>query len=207
LRADVLSFVELCHRVFFGDIWSECEPTLTRAAHRLRRRLADKGPAAALVSLSPSSARLTQPSAGPARVVFDKVHHAVINPARTPILLVPTRYGAPHLLVKNEPGLPPVVHFPVDAPPVGVTLARSRLLALTDPHRVRLCRLIARQAMTTADLANRLSMTRPQVSRHLRTLRDLGLVSIERNGRHVHYQLDLTAVERIGRDVATALQH
>jgi DNA-binding transcriptional ArsR family regulator len=109
--------------------------------------------------------------------------------------------------VKNEPGLPPVVHFPVQALDVGITLARSRLLALTDPRRVRLCRFIARQAMSTADLADRLSMTRPQVSRHLRVLRDLGLVQVERNGRHVHYRLDLAAVERIGPDVATALQH
>jgi len=90
---------------------------------------------------------------------------------------------------------------------VGVTLARSRMLALTDPRRVRLCRLIARQSMTTADLAHRLSMTRPQVSRHLRALRDLGLVRTERHGRYVHYGLDLVAVGRIGSDVATALQY
>ncbi|MFD3920914.1 ArsR family transcriptional regulator [Streptomyces sp. NPDC058595] len=74
--------------------------------------------------------------------------------------------------------------------------------------------------MTTADLAHRLSMTRPQVSRHLRALRDLGLVrterngrygldlgAVERNGRYVRYGLDLGAVERIGRDVATALPY
>lgn len=203
LRADVLDFLDLCRPVFFAALWAETEPHLARAAHLVRQRLADDGPAAALASLSPSSVRL----ADPPRVVFDKVHHAVISPARTPVLLIPTRYGAPHLVVKNEPGLPPVVHFPVDAPVVGVTLARSRMLALTDPSRVRLCRLIARQSMTTADLAHRLSMTRPQVSRHLRALRDLGLVRTERNGRYVHYGLDLGAVERIGRDVATALQY
>jgi DNA-binding transcriptional ArsR family regulator len=203
LRADVLAFLDLCRRVYFDDLWARTEPALSRAAHRVRQRLADEGPTAALLSLSPSSARLDSP----ARVVLDKVHHAVLSPARTPVLLLPTRYGAPHLLVKDEPGLPPVVHFPVDAPEIGVTLARSRMLALTDPRRVRLCRLIARQAMTTADLADRLSMTRPQVSRHLRALRDLGLVRVERNGRYVHYRLDLAAVERIGRDVATALQY
>jgi DNA-binding transcriptional ArsR family regulator len=213
LRADVLAFLDLCRRVFFGALWAETEPVLTGAAHRVRQRLADDGPAAALVSLSPSSARLAHPSpgtasgGGPLRVVFDKVHHAVITPARTPVLLIPTLYGAPHLVVKNEPGLPPVVHFPVHAPVVGVTLARSRMLALTDPRRVRLCRLIARQSMTTADLAHRLSMTRPQVSRHLRTLRDLGLVRTERHGRYVHYGLDLAAVGRLGHDVATALQY
>ncbi|ABW13622.1 transcriptional regulator, ArsR family [Parafrankia sp. EAN1pec] len=207
LRADILRFLDLCGRVFFGGLWAQTAPVLDRAAHLVRRRLADGGPAPALVSLSPSSARLITPSAGPARVVFDKVHHAVINPARTPLLLIPTRYGAPHLLVKNEPGLPPVVHFPVEAPEVGVTLARARLLALTDPSRVRLCRLIARQAMTTADLADRLTMTRPQVSRHLRALRELGLVRMERHGRHVLYELDVGAVGRIGRDLATALQY
>ncbi|MFG2003469.1 DUF5937 family protein [Spirillospora sp. NPDC048911] len=207
LRADTDTFLNLCKEVFFNDLWSDVEPTLTRAAHLLRRRLANEGPAAALVSLSPSSAQLATTSKGPTRVIFDKVHHAVISPARTPVLLIPTRYGAPHLLAKNEPRLPPVVHFPVEAPGVSVTLARSRLLALTDPSRARLCRLIARQAMTTADLAERLSMTRPQVSRHLRVLRELGLVRVERNGRYVHYGLDLEAVERIGRDVATALQH
>jgi DNA-binding transcriptional ArsR family regulator len=206
LRADVLGFLDLCRRVFFRELWTETEPILARAAHRVRRRLADSGPTAALVSLSPSTARVATSATGPARVVFDKVHHAVIDPARTPVLLIPTRYGAPHLLVKNEPGLPAVVHYPVEALEVGVTLARSRLLALTDPRRVQLCRLIARQAMTTADLADRLSMTRPQVSRHLRVLRDLGLVHVERNGRYVHYGLDLAAVERIGRDAVAALQ-
>ncbi|MFI1014342.1 DUF5937 family protein [Streptomyces sp. NPDC020965] len=206
LRADVLGFLDLCRPVFFGALWAETEPFLTRAAHRVRQRLADDGPAAALLSLSPSSARLAESGGGPLRVIFDKVHHAVITPLRTPVLLIPTRFGAPHLVVKNEPGLPAVVHFPVDTRVVGVTLARRRMLALTDPRRVRLCRLIARQSMTTADLADRLSMTRPQVSRHLRTLRDLGLVRVERHGRYVHYGLDLAAVEDIGRDVATALQ-
>ncbi|MER5436321.1 DUF5937 family protein [Streptomyces sp. NPDC002588] len=203
LRVDVIGFLDLCRGVFFDELWAVTEPVLSRAAHRMRQRFADEGPMAALLSLSPSSVRLGNPE----RVVLDKVHHVVVSAARTPLLLIPTRYGAPHLLVKDEPGLPPIVHYPVDAPEIGVTLARSRMLALTDPHRVRLCRLIARQAMTTADLADRLSMTRPQVSRHLRTLRDLGLVRVERNGRYVHYGLDLAAVERIGRDVATALQY
>ena len=208
LRADVAAFVALCRRVFFDALWADTEPLLALAAHRVRQRLADEGPAAALLSLSPSTARVTgRAGGGPERVVLDKVHHAVVSPARTPVVLIPTLYGAPHLLVKNEPGLTPVVHFPVEAPDVGVTLARSRMLALTDPRRVRLCRLIARQAMTTADLAARLAMTRPQVSRHLRVLRDLGLVRVERNGRYVHYGLDLAAVERIGRDVAVALQY
>jgi DNA-binding transcriptional ArsR family regulator len=207
VRADIAAFVDLCRKVFFDSLWSNVEPVLARAAHLIRLELEHAGPAAALMSLSPSAARLVTSATGPDRVVFDKIHHAVVNPARTKVVMIPTRYGAPHRLIKNEPGLPAIVHFPVDAPDIGVTLARGRLLALTDPRRVRLCRLIARQAMTTADLADRLKMTRPQVSRHLRTLRDLDLVHVERHGRQVHYRLDLDAVARIGHDVATALQY
>ncbi|MFD7088305.1 DUF5937 family protein [Streptomyces sp. NPDC059896] len=175
----------------------------TRVTRVTRATRTTEDLAEALASLSPDSSRL----GAPPRVVFDKLHHSVITPARTPVVLVPTRFNAPHLVVKNEPGLPPVLHYPIDAPEVGVTLARSRMLALTDPHRVRLCRLIAREPMTTLDLAARLSMTQPQVSRHLRALRDLGLVGAERSGRFVHYRLDLSAVERIGQDVVRALQH
>ncbi|MFJ9207746.1 DUF5937 family protein [Streptomyces sp. NPDC102264] len=231
-RADLLAFLDRCRSEFFAEVWAGAEPELTRSALAVRGRLTpgagraggsgnSRPPSAtrttrtthpnrttedlaeALASLSPDSSRL----GAPPRVVFDKLHHSVITPARTPVVLVPTRYNAPHLVVKNEPGLPPVLHYPVDAPEVGVTLARSRMLALTDPHRVRLCRLIAREPMTTLDLAARLSMTQPQVSRHLRALRDLGLVGAERSGRFVHYRLDLAAVERIGQDVVRALQH
>jgi hypothetical protein len=120
---------------------ARAEPTSPRPPTWHAERLADEGPAAALISLSPAGASLTTPAAGPARVVFDKVHHAVISPARTPVLLIPTRCGAPHLLRKNEPGLP----GRGGRPDVGVTLARSRLLVLTDNRRVRLCRLIVRR--------------------------------------------------------------
>ncbi|MCX5445558.1 ArsR/SmtB family transcription factor [Streptomyces nigrescens] len=211
-RDGLLAFLDRCRAEFFTQAWADTEPELLRSAHTVRGRLTaggGRGPAgtdelsAALASLSPDASRLT----GPPRVVFDKLHHSVITPARTPVLLVPSRHNSPHLVVKNEPGLPPVLHYPVDAPEVGVTLARSRMLALTDPRRVRLCRLIARESMTTLDLAARLSMTAPQVSRHLRALRDLGLVRTERSGRFVLYRLDLAAVERLGQDVVTGLQH
>lgn len=56
----------------------------------MRQQLSDHGPEAALTSLSPSNAHL----AAPPRVVFDKLHHSVITPARTPVLLVPSHYGA-----------------------------------------------------------------------------------------------------------------
>jgi DNA-binding transcriptional ArsR family regulator len=204
VRADLLAFLDLSRRVFFDDLWTRTAPLLAQAADLVRRDLADRGPAAALLALAPGSA---QPGSGPPRVVFDKVHHAVITPARTPVLLIPTRYGAPHLLVKNEPRLPPVIHFPIAAAEIGATLTRKRVLAITNERRVPLCRLIARQPMTTADLADRLNMNPPQVSRHLRRLRELGLLRAERNGRYKLYSLDLAMVDRLGHDLAIALQY
>jgi hypothetical protein len=50
-------------------------------------------------------------------------------------------------------------------------------------------------------------MTRPQVSRHLHVLREPAPARVERRGRYVYYGLDLAAVQRIGHDVATALQY
>ncbi|WP_241746433.1 metalloregulator ArsR/SmtB family transcription factor [Streptomyces lydicus] len=145
---------------------------------------------------------------GLARVVLDLLTEpGFLSAVRAEFAAAEAVFNSPHLVVKNEPGLPPVLHYSVDAPAVGVTLARSRMPALTDPRRVRLCRLIARESMTTLDLAARLTMTAPQVSRHLRALRDLGLVRTERSGRFVLYRLDLAAVERLGQDVVTGLQH
>ena len=66
--------------------------------------------------------------------------------------------------------------------------------ALSDPTRLRLIQLLARQepgsALCVKALANRLEVSQPAVSQHLRVLRNLGLVRGERRGFRVHYFLD-----------------
>lgn len=50
------------------------------------------------------------------------------------------------------------------------------LAALADPHRRRVVELLARRPRPAGDLARELELTAPAMSRHLRTLRESGLV-------------------------------
>lgn len=66
--------------------------------------------------------------------------------------------------------------------------------ALSDPTRLRLIQLLVQQergsALCVMALADRLEVSQPAVSQHLRVLRNVGLVRGERRGFRVHYFLD-----------------
>lgn len=66
--------------------------------------------------------------------------------------------------------------------------------ALSDPTRLRLIQILSQQepgsALCVMALADRLEVSQPAVSQHLRVLRNLGLVRGERRGFRVHYFLD-----------------
>jgi DNA-binding transcriptional ArsR family regulator len=64
----------------------------------------------------------------------------------------------------------------VPQPDAGTTLDRA-LLALADPTRRGVIELLRREPLRASDLAERLEMTRPAMSRHLRVLRKTGMVS------------------------------
>ena len=80
--------------------------------------------------------------------------------------------------------------------------------ALGDETRLRLIALLARQepgrAMCVGRLACELETTTPNVSQHLRVLKDLGLLRGERRHRRIHYFLDtqrLAAYVELARQV------
>ena len=202
-RSRLLRFLDRCGHAFFAAEWLRLQPVLNWSAQTLATALRADGtdwrPLAAL--LGPTATILDNPH----RLHLDKLHQSVLRPARSGLRLTPTWFGAPHLIAKTEPGRPAVLQVPVSTPPTGITQARQRLVALTDPNRVKLCRMIAREPVSTSDLALRLGMSAPQVSRHLRVLRDLGLVHSTRQGRFVLYSLDLRTVARLGQDVVTGL--
>jgi DNA-binding transcriptional ArsR family regulator len=64
------------------------------------------------------------------------------------------------------------------------------LAALADPVRRELVGLLARGEVAAGDLADRFPVSRPAVSRHLRVLRDAGLVTVRAEGRRRLYALD-----------------
>lgn len=85
-----------------------------------------------------------------------------------------------------------------------VALAR-RLKALADPTRIQLVSLILgrpEHEACTCDLAPVVGLSEPTVSHHLKQLHDAGLVTKERRGMNVYYQVVPAAVKAVA-DVLT----
>jgi DNA-binding transcriptional ArsR family regulator len=64
------------------------------------------------------------------------------------------------------------------------------LEALADPTRRTIVELLAERELTAGELAARFDTSRPAVSRHLRVLREHGLVRAREDGRQRVYSLD-----------------
>jgi DNA-binding transcriptional ArsR family regulator len=64
------------------------------------------------------------------------------------------------------------------------------LEALAEPTRRRVVELLAERERSAGELAAEFATSRPGVSRHLRVLRDHGLVRVRADGRRRLYSLD-----------------
>lgn len=64
--------------------------------------------------------------------------------------------------------------------------------AIADPVRREIMMLLRARTMSAGEIAERFEISRPAVSRHLRVLRESGLVIDEVRGRRRLYRLDTT---------------
>jgi len=62
--------------------------------------------------------------------------------------------------------------------------------ALADPTRILILYLLQNAPMNVNALVEKLELSQPTISRHLKLLRDQGLVIAERNGQSVYYELN-----------------
>lgn len=62
--------------------------------------------------------------------------------------------------------------------------------ALAEPKRRQLVDLLAREERSVTDLVRLLDLAQPVVSKHLRVLRDVGIVRVRDDGRQRLYRLD-----------------
>lgn len=69
--------------------------------------------------------------------------------------------------------------------------------ALADPIRRDILRMLGGRSYTAGALAGAFSVSRPAVSRHLRVLREAGLVRDTIQGREREYQLVVTALDEL----------
>jgi ArsR family transcriptional regulator len=97
-------------------------------------------------------------------------------------------------------------HLRTHAP--GTILSPSDLRALhavAEPNRARIVELLAHGEHCVCDVGGALGLSTALVSHHLRVLREAGLVGERREGRWVHYALDLERLARLRTAVVALL--
>ncbi|ABC29964.1 predicted transcriptional regulator [Hahella chejuensis KCTC 2396] len=76
-------------------------------------------------------------------------------------------------------------------------MKRDIFQAIADPTRRAIMVLIAAQGMTPNAIADHFEMTRQATSKHIQILNECGLVSQQKQGREIFYQLKLEKMQEI----------
>lgn len=66
--------------------------------------------------------------------------------------------------------------------------------AVAEPRRREILALLVVRELPVSDIVAALELDQPSVSKHLRVLRETGLVRVRRNGRHKLYQTNAVAI-------------
>ena len=79
--------------------------------------------------------------------------------------------------------------------------------AVAEPRRRRILELIASDERSVNEIADALEFEQPSVSKHLQVLRDVGLVTMRRDGRRVLYRTNAGQLRTIHDWCAMFEQH
>ena len=66
--------------------------------------------------------------------------------------------------------------------------------AVAEPRRRDILSFLALDERSVGDIVDALSLEQPSVSKHLRVLKDVGLVHVRRDGRHMLYRTNADAI-------------
>ena len=66
--------------------------------------------------------------------------------------------------------------------------------AIAEPRRRDILEYLALRERPVGDIVVELQLAQPSVSKHLRVLREVGLVDVRRNGRNVLYRTNVEAI-------------
>lgn len=66
--------------------------------------------------------------------------------------------------------------------------------AVAEPRRRDILSFLALDERSVSDIVDALSLEQPSVSKHLRVLKDVGLVHVRRDGRHMLYRTNAEAI-------------
>jgi DNA-binding transcriptional ArsR family regulator len=73
--------------------------------------------------------------------------------------------------------------------------------AIAHPGRRAMLRLVLDRELPVSELAERIGLSQPATSQHLKVLRDAGLVRGRVDGRRRLYRVDLEGLERLRREL------
>ena len=68
---------------------------------------------------------------------------------------------------------------------------------LSDPTRREILRLLRDRAKTAGEICAHFDMTGATISHHLSVLREAGLISDDRRGKYIYYELNLSVLDEI----------
>ena len=69
--------------------------------------------------------------------------------------------------------------------------------AIAEPRRRHILELIAGEERSVTEIADALALGQPSASKHLQVLRDVGLVSVRREGRRTMYRTNPEALRTV----------
>ncbi|HUQ20586.1 MAG TPA: autorepressor SdpR family transcription factor [Gemmatimonadaceae bacterium] len=69
--------------------------------------------------------------------------------------------------------------------------------ALADPTRREIVKLLRDGPLTSGEIAEKFPSAWATISRHLAVLREADLISAERNGNSIHYELNSTVLQEL----------
>ena len=69
--------------------------------------------------------------------------------------------------------------------------------ALSDPTRREILHILRDGAKTAGEIGSQFDMTGATISHHLSVLREAGLISDDRRGKYIYYELNLSVLDEI----------
>ena len=71
--------------------------------------------------------------------------------------------------------------------------------ALSDSTRREILNLLTSGSMTAGEICERFSMTGATISHHLSVLKQAGLISDEKKGKYIYYELNMSMIDELMR--------
>jgi DNA-binding transcriptional ArsR family regulator len=193
----------------FAAEWTEVDAVLSDSIAESGRLLATFGIWPVLGRLPPHF----RPDPERRVLEIDLPHeHSVVVSADNPLVLAPSVFVWPHLLVNCDAPWPTSLVYAAPAlardaaariPPAELTRI---LRALADDTRLSVLKLIAERPRTTQELSQLVGLSMSGVSKSIRLLSDAGLVTARREGYYVVYRLASDRIAALGSDITRFLE-